>query len=133
MLPREIPAGELRFTYVGSRGPGGQNVNKTATKVQVRWHIESSTGFTMEEKQILQTRLKTNEAGEMVLSCDETRSQPQNKKKVIARLHALVTEALKPEIERIASRPTKGSQERRVTEKKHRGAIKSKRRKQEWE
>jgi len=133
MTRREIPASELHFSFVRSSGPGGQNVNKVSSKVQVRWHVESSTGFTMEEKKIIQTRFKTNEEGEVVLSCDVTRSQPQNKRMVIARLNERVAEALTPEIERVASRPTKGSQERRVTEKKHRGAIKSKRKKQEWD
>lgn len=128
MPRRQIPPSEFHFSFVRSSGPGGQNVNKTSSKVQLRWPISRSTVFTTEEKELLKTRLPVNEAGEVVLSCDVTRSQIQNRQKVIRRLSDLVARALTPRKKRVATRPTRAAKVRRLEQKRRHAEKKLKRR-----
>ncbi len=116
----EIPESELVIDFVRSSGKGGQNVNKTSTKAQLRWNVDASAVFTPEQKQIIKEALagRLNLAGEIIVMSQEERSQLQNKEHVIERLRSLVAEALIPEKERIATRPSRGSKERRLSEKK---------------
>lgn len=115
-----IPESEIKVEFVRSSGPGGQKVNKTSTKAQLRWNIDASTVFSSKEKALLKKRLahKLTKEGEIVLSADTERSQLQNKMAVIARLQTLVRTALIPKRKRIATKPTRGSKERRLSDKK---------------
>ncbi|MBD3665555.1 alternative ribosome rescue aminoacyl-tRNA hydrolase ArfB [Sulfitobacter aestuariivivens] len=118
---------ELTETFVRSSGPGGQNVNKVATAVELRFEAATSPSL----KPAVKTRLRrlagrrwTNE-GALVIQCDETRSQARNREIARQRLAELITKALTPPKRRIATRPTLGSKKRRLKAKKVRGEVKA--------
>jgi ribosome-associated protein len=123
---RSIPETELMIDFTRSSGPGGQNVNKTSTKAQLRWNLNSSNVFTSEEKIILATKLshRLNLAGEIMIDVSETRSQPENKQRAIDLLHNLVNNALEPETPRVPTRVPRSAKENRLSTKKQRGGIK---------
>jgi len=120
---------DLTFTYVQSRGPGGQNVNKRATKAELRVSLESlgldegATGRLVR----LAGRQVTDD-GELVIASDRTRSQRRNRDDCIDRLSRLVSKAMAPPKVRRPTRPTKGSVRRRLETKRQRGELKRTRR-----
>jgi len=128
---REIPEEEIQFDFARSAGPGGQNVNKRATKVIARWNIGSSQSFTEEEKNKIRETLgkRINEKDELVIQVQEERSQHQNRAIAIERLNNLINSALIPQKERIPSKPTQASIEKRLEEKKRIGEKKRMRQK----
>ena len=125
-----IPENELNISFARSSGAGGQNVNKTSTKVFVHWPIGKSSLFSEEEKQRLRTKLasRINNADELVVSSEEERSQLQNRVLAITKLHFLVTQALRVPKKRRPTRPTKASKVKRLESKKIRSKIKANRR-----
>jgi len=116
----KIPENELRFKFVRSSGPGGQKVNKTSSKVQVRWNLDNSLILTEEQKSLVYSRLKNllTKERDIIIKNDETRSQPQNREKAISRLNKLVNQALKKKKLRKKTKPSKAAKERRLEEKK---------------
>jgi ribosome-associated protein len=112
---------ELNFKAVRSSGPGGQHVNKTSSKVEVSFAIESSDALTDSEKSRLMRKLKSRVSSEgvLMLSCGETRSQHRNKSIVIERLVALLEENLKVSKIRKATKPSRNAIERRLKTKKN--------------
>ncbi|MEK7540481.1 MAG: alternative ribosome rescue aminoacyl-tRNA hydrolase ArfB [Patescibacteria group bacterium] len=126
-----IPESELQIDFVRASGAGGQNVNKVSTKVQLRWNVDQSPIFSPEEKAKIKVFLanRINEEGEVVMSSQETRSQLQNKERVVERLHELVEIALRPVHKRIPTKPTRGSRERRLEFKEKQSQRKQSRRK----
>jgi ribosome-associated protein len=124
-------AQEVQYSFVASSGPGGQNVNKSATKVLLRWHVASSQALSSAAREMLfrstLIRRKLNDAGELMLTSQETRSQDENRSRVWGRLCALLVEALTPPRRRVPTKPTRGSRERRLRTKKERGRTKSER------
>jgi len=127
---RELPEWELRFRASLSGGPGGQHANTSATRVTLIWNLSNSSVFSAPEKIWLAKRLasRLTREGELLLSADGERSQKRNREAVIERLIALLDEALKRPKRRRPTRPTRGSQRRRVDAKKQRGALKASRR-----
>ncbi len=121
-----IPESEYTIDAVTSSGPGGQNVNKVATKVQLRWNIGASTVFTYEEKEAIRSQLENriNLEDELMIDVSEERSQLQNREVAVEKLHALVGQALRPVKTRRPTRKTRASHERRLTEKKKTGEKK---------
>jgi ribosome-associated protein len=115
-----VPMNEIQVTFARSSGPGGQNVNKVSSKAQLRWDIWGSRAYSTDEKIRLTRELAPylTWKNEVVLQSDETRSQLQNKERVIRKLNGLVEHALLPLKVRVPTKPTKGSQERRIAEKK---------------
>ncbi|HSD12225.1 MAG TPA: alternative ribosome rescue aminoacyl-tRNA hydrolase ArfB [Patescibacteria group bacterium] len=99
---------ELTIAFSHSSGPGGQNVNKVATRAQLHWNVGKSAAFTDAQKALIRRaagkRLNAND--EIVLSAENERSQSQNKANVIERLERLIADALRP---RKVRRPTKVS------------------------
>jgi len=130
-----IPEAEIEESFSRGGGPGGQNVNKVATKVELRWRVDASTVFSDEEKarirEVLANRI--NKEGELIVTAQRERSQLKNREIAYGRLNELVAGALVPEIERIKTRPTAGSREKRIEEKKVQSSIKRGRRKPEIE
>jgi len=118
-----------------SSGPGGQNVNKRATRIELRWKVAESGYFNDEEKtrimEVLANRI--NKAGELIVTAQKERSQSRNREIAYEKLNELVQGALVVQEERIPTKPTAGSQERRIEDKKAQSFIKNRRRKPEIE
>ncbi|MCB9798372.1 aminoacyl-tRNA hydrolase [Candidatus Nomurabacteria bacterium] len=116
-----VPQEEIAMRTVRSGGPGGQSVNKTASKVELRWSITDSNTFSPEQKNILLQNLKNriNSDGELVLHCESERSQKQNKALAYELLCTLVTKALHIPKKRITTKPSKASIKKREQNKKH--------------
>lgn len=123
---KRISLSELRFRTSRSGGPGGQNVNKVSTRVELRFDLLSAKAFTDDEKSRLQVKLRSriNNKGELVLISQSERTQYANRKKVLERFYKLIADALAIKAPRIAGSPTKASGERRLEEKKRRGVVK---------
>ena len=130
-MNKEILLQELHFKAVKSSGPGGQNVNKVATKVFVYFHILNSKALSDFEKEKLyqKTANRITKEGMLILFCDESRSQHQNKGLVIARLFNLLKNNLKPTKTRRLTKPTRGSLLRKAENKKKHSEKKSLRKK----
>lgn len=115
----------LRFKAVRSSGPGGQNVNKVSTKVELRVNVAS-----IPMSAAARDRLRTNAShlvtteGELVISCDEHRSQQRNRQTCLDRLRELLVIAMTPLKPRKKTKPTAGSKRRRLDAKRRRGDIK---------
>ncbi|MEK7643998.1 MAG: alternative ribosome rescue aminoacyl-tRNA hydrolase ArfB [Patescibacteria group bacterium] len=124
------PENELVITFARSSGAGGQNVNKTATKAIIHWAVGSSVAFSDAEKQLIREKLtgRLNNADEIVVDCEEERSQPRNREIAIGRLRDLIVAALRVPKLRRPTRPTGASKIKRLAEKKIRSKIKSDRR-----
>ena len=130
LAPRvEVSAADVRFSASRSSGPGGQNVNKRSTKVELRMDLGAIPISEAARKRLAGLLgHQLTDAGEIVIAADEHRSQRRNKEECIARLGDLVRRAMVAPKRRIATKPSRGSKERRLTEKKQRGQTKARRR-----
>jgi len=126
----EMLVSELTFKAVRSSGPGGQHVNKTASKVEVSFNLETSEALSEIEKERLRLKIPTKISSEgiIVLQSGETRSQHRNKAIVIERLIELLQKNLKVAKPRKKTKPSKGAIERRLKSKKENAFKKSNRR-----
>jgi ribosome-associated protein len=122
---------ELVFTFSRSSGPGGQNVNKVNTRVELRFTVADSSLLSPDEKLLIVKKLhkKINLNGELILVSQSERSQLKNKEKVLSKFHDLISKALKPDKKRIPTAPSYASRESRIVEKKKKSEIKQNRRK----
>jgi ribosome-associated protein len=127
-----VPESALEFSFVSSSGPGGQNVNKKATKavLRLRLHAIPIHPDAMDRLRALGSFYVTD-AGELVIACDEYRSQERNKDGCLERLRALIIQSQKRPKVRRATKPSRGSKERRLTEKRVRSDRKKGRRGEE--
>lgn len=116
----DLIARELKFKFTPSSGPGGQNVNKVSTRVEVRFNVMESNVLSYDQKEIIFVRLQNriNATGDLIIICDETRSQIKNRELAISKIEKLIEDALKPVKKRKATKPTKASVEKRLKEKK---------------
>ncbi|MGZ3772263.1 MAG: alternative ribosome rescue aminoacyl-tRNA hydrolase ArfB [Pseudobdellovibrionaceae bacterium] len=126
MIQIQIPFSEIEFTYVRSRGPGGQNVNRTNSAAILRWNLWNSQAFTEDVKQKIAHKLseKMTEDGDLIIRSDVHRDQDQNRSECIRRLQELLKKSLFVPKKRVATKPTKSSQRKRVETKKRLGEIK---------
>ena len=125
-----IPGEELQFQFVRSGGPGGQNVNKVATKVMLRLDVLGSSAIPETLKEMLRVGLARRllASGEVVVSSDRFREQSRNRALAVERLGDLLRAALERPKPRRATRPTRGSRERRHAAKRRRSQVKQHRR-----
>ncbi|NND62820.1 MAG: aminoacyl-tRNA hydrolase [Flavobacteriaceae bacterium] len=120
---------EITWKAVKSSGPGGQHVNKTASKIELSINILTSEAFSENEKQLLTRRLsnRISESGMLIIQCSESRSQHRNKKIAIKRLEELLKGNLTVAKARKKSKPSKSAIEKRLKAKKEQGLKKSRR------
>ena len=121
-----VPAWELREQFIQASGPGGQNVNKVASAVQLRWNVDQSSlpaPVKARFRRIWRTRV-TRE-GEVVVEAREHRSQPRNRIAARERPSGMIAAAATRPKRRVATRPTAGSVRRRLQAKKQRGQVKA--------
>jgi ribosome-associated protein len=121
-----LPQHEVKVSFARSSGPGGQNVNKTATKAVVRWKPSVSNALSSEQKIIITKKLgnKLTENGDIVMADQTTRSQLANRTAAVGKLEKLIKKALYQQPVRRSTRPTRGSVERRLQGKKRASALK---------
>ena len=130
-----IPEGELTFTASRSSGPGGQNVNKVATKVTLTFDVASSSSLSVEQRAQILARLVTRISGNGVLRvvAQRHRTQRANREAALERFVELLRAALGATAPRVRTRPSAATKQRRVAEKKLRGIAKVARRRPKLE
>ena len=130
-----IPDSELVERFVRSAGPGGQNVNKVSTAVELRFDVARSPSLPEAVRARLLARRdrRLTDDGVLVLSAQRFRTQDRNREDARARLGALIAAATVAPKKRIATRPTKGAKERRLGAKRERAGVKRQRSAAAWD
>jgi len=125
----KIKDSDLEFKFVKSRGPGGQNVNKVSTAVQLKFKIDTSN---LLEKDVILFKTnypnKISKSGYIIIYAQNHRTQNLNKKEAINKLHKLFSDINIP-VKRILTKPSKSSVEKRLQTKKRKSLLKKTRRK----
>ena len=125
----KIKESELHFSFVRSQGPGGQNVNKVSTAVQLRYNIhKSDIPKHIKELFIEKYSNRISKNGDIIIIAQSYRTQHKNKIDAINRLESLFSD-IKIPVKRIATKPSKASQVKRVESKKKRSLVKKSRKK----
>jgi ribosome-associated protein len=125
-----IPDEEFSWTFVRSGGPGGQNVNKVASKAVLRWDLAHSPSLPEDVKVRLRTlqRRRVTGEGELVLSSQRYRDQERNREDCLEKLREMILAAAARPKPRKATKPSRGSKEARLREKRRRSGVKTERR-----
>jgi len=125
-----IPADELRFRFSRSSGPGGQHVNRSATRVELLFDVVHSPSLTDEQRDRIRYRLAPyiDAKGVLHLTAESSRSQWHNRREVVARFQQLLQDALRPQKPRRLTRPSAAARRERLENKRRRSAIKRLRR-----
>ena len=126
----KIPREKLQISFSRSSGPGGQNVNKVATRVEVRFHLAGADWIASSTRARLATLhpRRLNREGEFIVVSSRFRSQARNLEDCIEKLRGLLEKAARRPRRRVPTRKTRASNEHRLKQKKRRSDIKSRRR-----
>ena len=124
---------EITFQTSRSSGPGGQNVNKVESRVELRWHLMESQVLTEAQKVLILEKLanQLTADGLLLITAQDDRSQYRNKEIALARFHALLLKSLRRPKPRKATKPSKGAVRKRLEGKKIQGEKKANRRRLE--
>ncbi len=127
----QIPDGELNFTFARSGGPGGQNVNKVASKAVLHWDLAANTSLPLDVRERLRARQRgrVTTEGELVIQGQRFRDQAKNIEDCRERLREMVLDALAAPKRRRPTKPSRGSKERRLAAKRQQTQRKAGRRK----
>jgi len=122
-----IPEHELEITASRSGGPGGQHVNKTSSRITVRWNVKNSQAFTDEQKHYLMERLASEltSEGDLLVSNSTSRSQTQNRQLALDQLAQKIRKALHVPKKRMKTKVSKEAKERRLDEKRKHSKTKA--------
>jgi ribosome-associated protein len=125
----QIPEQEFQWSFTRSGGPGGQNVNKVASKAELRWNVAATPSLPddMKMRFMAQVRKRITVDGELILTSQRYRDQGRNREDCLKKLRALILHATIPPRSRKPTRPTRASRVHRLKAKKHRSAIKQSR------
>lgn len=125
MIPTILPS-EVEFIAIRAQGPGGQNVNKVSCAVHARFDIGASSLPPYVNERLLGMRdIRITREGVLVLKAQQSRSLEQNKEDALQRLQALIAQAAEVQLVRRPTKPTRGSQRRRLDEKTRSGQVKA--------
>ena len=130
-----IPDEELVERFVRSSGPGGQNVNKVATAVELRFDIANSPSLPepVRARLLAKRDRRVTDEGVLVLSAQRFRTQERNREDARERLRAFIESGLRAPKPRIATRPSRAAKQRRLDEKRGRSTIKQGRTRRDWD
>ncbi len=117
----------IAISYVRSRGPGGQNVNKLNTRAQLVFDLKECTDLTSAVKERLKQLAgrRMTADGRLILQSDRYRHQGRNRQECLDRLRRLIRKALQPPKRRIPTKPSRAAKEKRLADKKHRSKVKN--------
>ncbi len=124
---------EITFQTSRSSGPGGQNVNKVESRVELRWHLQDSQVLTEAQKELILEKVSNQLTAEglLLITAQDDRSQLRNKEIALARFHELLLKSLRRPKPRKATKPSKGAVRKRLEGKKKDGEKKANRRRVE--
>ena len=127
-----IPSNEIQWRFSRSSGPGGQNVNKIESRVEIIFNLEDSKVFNDYQKEILRINLEKKLVNNSLrLSVQEHRNQLLNRQLALIKLSSIIQNALNKQFKfRKSTKPTKASQKKRIESKKKRGELKKSRQKE---
>src|SRR5207249_8191230 len=126
----QIPETEFSWTFARSGGPGGQNVNKVASKAVLRWNLTASPSLPEEVKARFRARQRNRITadGDLIVTSQRYRDQERNKEDCLEKLRDMILQAMVIPKPRKPSKPGRAARERRLQLKRHRSSIKKSRR-----